>query len=897
MTGQSMFSRARHLLRNLFRKRDVEQELDDEMRSYVGLLTEEKIAGGVPASAARRAALVEAGGVEQIKEEVRAVRAGALLEQFAQDLRFGLRMLRRNPGISLVVVLCLTVAIGANAAVFSWIEGILLRPFPLVAHQERMMALTGTKGGAAGQVGESTGISWPDFFDLRRNTTMFDWMIVSRITGATLNLGEHAEGLSASIVSSNYFDALGVRPILGRGFRAEEDVGRNAHPVVVIGYQVWKDDFQSDPNIIGKAVLLNGVPHTIIGVTPDGFVGTFTGRVMQLWVPVSMQEVFDPAQPGYKLDDRNARWIESYVRLKPGVSPAQAQQEISAVAKRLEEQFPQTNRDCGVKLYPLWQTPFNAAGVLLPTLAIALVVVVFVLLIVCANVSNLLLVRAFGRRQEMVVRVSMGASRGRVIRQLLTEGLLLCAIAATGGLLLAYWCRNLLVLLLPPNGLNLPGRIDARVLALSVAICIGATLLFALAPALQASKLELASTLKTESASVIGGRRARVRFVLVLVQVALSFVLLAGTGLLIRSLRAIQSVDPGYDTGVLAAWFDLSTAGYDIARAKAFDDALLQRVSRLKEVAAASFGRSLPMSYRAPSFATVAVDGMELEASRLPAVAYNEVGPAYFTTMRIPLVAGREFDAHDNENAMPVAIVNDAMAAKFWPAADPAAALGRRLQVAGKWMQVVGIVKTPKYRWLTEPPRAFFYVPMRQNFPMRSFLLFRTTHAGQTADMTELIGREVHALDSKLSPYSITPLKELVDRSTGQQRAAVTVIALSGGVAILLAAIGLFSVISYGVSQKRREFGMRMALGAAPGKVLRLVLREGLTVAAAGVVLGCAAALAMTRLLGYLLFRVGPRDPVAFSAALVMIALASLAASFIPAWRAARMDPLEALRS
>jgi predicted permease len=363
-----------------------------------------------------------------------------MLQVLWQDMHFGFRMLRRNPGFSSLAILCLTLGIGANAAVFSWIEGILLRPFPLVTHQERMMAVTGTNRATPGH----DDVSWPDFVDFQKNCTLFDAFIVDRIMGTTLAIGDRADRTTASVVSANYFNALGVRPILGRGFEPAEDFGRNAHPVTVISYQMWKERFKGDPGIVGKTQMLNAMPHTIIGVAPEGFYGTFVGWAMQFWVPTSMLETFYPG--GSKLEDRGARWIEGFVRLKPGVTPERAQAEISAVAKRLETDYPATNRGRGIRLFPLWQTPFNNAGTLLPTLGIALAVVFFVLLIACANVSNLLLVRAFGRRHEMTVRLSVGAGRDRLLKQLLTEGLILTGLAAAGGLIVANWCRNLLVL-------------------------------------------------------------------------------------------------------------------------------------------------------------------------------------------------------------------------------------------------------------------------------------------------------------------------------------------------------------------------------------------------------------------------------------------------------------------
>src|SRR5256884_245962 len=377
-----------HRIAALFRRRGLEKDLTDELRSHLEMAIEINLRKGMSPADARREALRSFGGVEQTKEIYRDQRGLPMIETTLQDLRFGLRMLRRSPGFSLLAILCLTLGIGANAAVFSWVEGILFRPYPLVSHQEQLLALTGTTRGESGP----TGISWPDLLDLQRSSTLIDSFIVNKIMGTTLSVGDRAERMTGSIVSANYFDAIGVHPILGRGFEPGEDVGRNAHPVTVISYQLWKGKYKGDPQIIGKTERLNGVIHTIVGVEPEGFYGTFVGWAMQFWVPASMEEIFEAG--GYKLEDRGARWIEAYVRLKPGATQAQAQEEISAAAKRLEAEYPETNRGCGMHLWPLWQTPFNNAGTLLPTLEIMIAVVGFVLLIACANVGDLLLVRS-----------------------------------------------------------------------------------------------------------------------------------------------------------------------------------------------------------------------------------------------------------------------------------------------------------------------------------------------------------------------------------------------------------------------------------------------------------------------------------------------------------------------
>jgi macrolide transport system ATP-binding/permease protein len=876
-------------LRNLVRRRNLESDLDEELDYHLQMQIAENVRKGMSFADARSAALRQFGGVARIKESYRESHRLPVLQVLWQDVRFGFRMLRLNPGFSSIAILCLTLGIGANAAVFSWIEGILLRPFPLVSHQDRLMAVTGTNRAAPGH----TDVSWPDFQDFQKNCTLFDAFIVDRITGTTLAIGDRADRTSASVVSSNYFDALGVRPILGRGFEPSEDFGRNAHPVTVISYQMWKERYKGDPEIVGKTQMLNGMPHTIIGVTPEGFYGTFVGWAMQFWVPTSMQETFYSG--GYKLEDRGADWIEGFARLKPGVTQEQAQAEISAVAKRLETAFPATNRGRGIRLYPLWQTPFNNAGALLPTLGIALAVVVSVLLIACANVSNLLLVRAFGRRHEMTVRLSVGAGRGRLLKQLMTEGFILASLAAAGGLVVANWCRNLLVLLLPARGgvrMNLPGEIDWRVLLLSAGVCLIATLLFALAPAIQASKIDLASALKAESSGVVGGRRGGlVRSSLVVLQVALSFVLLVGAGLLFQSLRGVQNTNPGFAThSLLTTSVDLVAAGYDAQRMKNFQDQLIDRVQTLGGVEAAAFERIVPFGYRSYSSAPIVVEGYEMPPDMQLSIDYNEVGPGYLSTMGIPLISGREFTRADNETAPLVAVVNEAMAAQCWRKQNP---VGLRFQAKGRWLRVAGVAKMAKYRNLTETPRPFFYVPMRQSSPGLG-LTIRTSLAPEM--MAKALAREIHVLDQNLAPGEVITMQEQMDRTTAAQKVTVTMLGVFGGVALLLAAIGLYGVMSYTVSQSKRELGLRMALGASARDLMRMVMSHGLTLTAGGLMLGAAVALGSTRLIGSLLYNVSPHDPLAFGLAFVVMAIASSAACFLPARRATRTDPLRALR-
>src|SRR5580700_8301268 len=873
-------------LRSLLHREKAELELSEELQFHLQNQVEEYVAQGMDAREARYAALRSLGGVEQVKEECREARKMNLIENFVRDVRLGLRMLRRNPGFSVLATLCLTLGIGANAAVFSWVEGILIRPYPLVSHQERLVALSGTVRG------ERDETSWPDLLDVQGSCTLCETLFVSNITGATLSIGERAEVTTGSIVSANYFDAIGVHPILGRGFERGEDSGRNAHPVVVISYRLWQTRFKSDPEIIGKTQRFDNVVHTIIGVAPEGFYGTFVGRAMEFWVPTSMLEVFYGG--GDKLEDRGARWCEAYLRLKPGVTRKQVQQEISAIAARLETEYPATNRGRSIRVWPLWETPFNHAGHLLPTLEIMVVVAMFVLLIVCANVGNLLLVRSFARRHEMTVRLAVGASRGRLLRQLVTEGLLLSACGAAGGMLVAYWCRHALVLLFPGDVMYLPGQIDGRVLGLSAAICLVVTLAVGLVPAFQTRHLALADTLKTGVSTVLGARGgAWFRSSLVILQVTLSFILLVGGTLLMQSLRKIRTTDPGFSTTrVFDTWIPFAAAGYDAQRAKTFQDELIQRISALPGVEAAAYARAVPLGYGSFSSTPIAIDGYEPPPNEQPTAEYNEVSPDYFATLGIPLISGREFTRADDENVARVAIVNQTMIARYWRGQNP---IGQRLQVKGNWVRVVGVVKDSKYYSMDEAPRPFFYVPLRQYFSIEPDMHIRTTQPLRTVQ-TALI-HEVRELDPILAVSEMITLQEQVERSTSHELVAVALVALFGGLALLLASIGLYGVMSCTVSQSTRELGLRMALGAGTSNVLRLVLLRGLVLTTTGMIIGIALALLLTRPLGNLLYQVSPRDPLAFVAAFAVMTLASVAACFLPAWRATRIDPIQALRA
>ena len=529
-------------------------------------------------------------------------------------------------------------------------------------------------------------------------------------------------------------------------------------------------------------------------------------------------------------------------------------------------------------------------------LEVMLVVVGCVLLIVCANVGNLLLVRSLGRRHEMTVRMAIGATRARLLRQLLTESLILCSAGALGALLLAYACRHVLVLLLPTRSgvaMYLPGAIDWRVMTLSAGICLLVTLMVGVVPAFQTRKLDVSGSLRSESPALAGGReKTSLRSGLVIVQVGLSFLLLAGAALLMKSLQSIRNADPGFATAnVVLTRVSLVAAGYDAPRAKAFQDELIDHLTTVPGVKSAAFARVTPLGVIGYSSAPIVVDGYEAAHDEQPTVDYNQVSPAYFATMGIPLSSGREFTRHDDENAPLVAIVNRTMVERYWNGRDP---IGRRLQVKGRWVRVVGVAANSKYESVREGPKPFFYVPLRQDFVREPTLYIRTPSSRE--DISAALVRTVHDLDPNLALYEMITLREQVNRSLSSQLLAVTLVSLLGGLALLLAAVGLYGVMSYTVAQSTRELGLRMALGASARNLFELVISRGLKLTLLGVVLGAAVGLALTRLLGNLLYRVSPRDPLAFGLALVVMAITAIAACLLPAWRATRTDPAKVLR-
>lgn len=872
------------------RQRPSDAEIARELRDHLELEAEALVASGASPHTAYQLARRQFGNVGIIQEETRSAWGSLWLERFRQDLHFGIRILRRSPLFSAAVVICLGLGIGMHAAVLSWTEGIVHHPFPLVRDQEQLVAVAGTAKGASG----FDEMSWPDFIDLGRATPAFSSTFVSKITGATLTGGDRAERLVGQLVTANYFDAVGVRPILGRGFLPNEDVGRGAHPVTVISYRLWQDRFGGEAGIIGSTIRFNGVPHTIVGVTPNGFLGTFVGYAMQFWTPASQQAVFDAG--GYRLDDRAARWVEGFARLRPGTTVAAAQAAVDAAAQRLAREYPNEDRGRGVRLFPLEENPFDNAKVLKPMLRVGSLVTLLVLVIVCANIANLLLVRALARQAELSVRTALGASRARLARQLVTEGFILALLGTTTGLWLAYLLRNALGLFFAPRGgitLVFAADFNWRVVLSMTAIGLGSTLIFALAPAISTTRVDLASALRAAAPGSVSGSRGHLRTALVIVQVCLGVVLLIGAELVATSLGNMLAADPGFATSdVATAAIGLSAAGYDTAGAHRFQEELVLRLRAIGGVSSVALARSLPFSTAPYDNGPIMVDGYQAAKDERPTADYNEVTPDFFRTLGIPLLEGRDFTPTDADTSAPVAIVSHAMAERYWPNESP---VGRRLQLRGTWRRVVGVVGDAKYRALTESPGMLLYAPFAQR-RYTGFNLFIRIASSRTAAAAPAVVSAIHAIDPNVSPYEVLTLREQVNRSTSAQRILVTLLTLFSGVALVLATIGLYGTISYMVSQQTRELGLRMALGAAPSRLLVLVMSYGLRISMFGVLGGVAIALGTTRLLGDLLFRVAPRDPRIFATVSALMVVAAALACLAPAWRATRLDPVRALR-
>ena len=883
----SFVSRTLALCRNLFRRTAVEQELSAELAQAFEFLVETKIRDGTSTSEARRLAAIELGGVEQVKEEVREVRAGYNLEALFRDVRFGLRMLLKTPGFTVVAVATLGLSIGANTAIFSLVNGVLLRPLPF-PDAERIIYIEG-KNPAAG-ISESN-ISYLDFTDWSQQTDLFASTAAYWTGEAHLGAdGGEPERVPRAGVTTGFFSVLGVQPALGRTFVPEDDKGW-PQTVAIISHGLWKRRFGSDPAIVGKQVQMSSMPLTIIGVTPPGFEYP---EQTQIWVPSAVNLSLEP---------RDNRVWSAIARLNPGVDLKQAQTRLSAINARLDKQFHETNKGWDVVLSTLQERLVREVK---PSFLALLGAVGFVLLIACANVANLLLARSAARQKEIAIRAAMGASRTRVLRQMLTESILLSAIGGVAGLLLSIWLTDVLMSMLPEGAPRLEQvGIDYRVLTFALGVSALTGILFGIVPALQASKLNVTSALKEGGRSGEGHRRTSARSLLLIGEVALSLMLLVGAGLLIKSFLRLQEVRPGFNAhNVLTA--HLALQGPKYKKSQEYVEFFRQLIERLEaEPGVQAVGGSVNLPLNPTGYAIgrgFIPEGRPLTADESKDAMFSTITGDYFRALQIPLLSGRIFEPRDNADGPKVVIINETTAKRHF--GSPAGAIGKRLSVWAafrgqrreeKFMrEIVGVVGDTKTGSLTGEGDMQIYVPHAQDSQWNFMgLVIRT--AGDPAAFARTLRREVQALDKDQPIYNVHTYDDVVMNSLGTRRVSMQLFTVFACAALLLAAVSIYGVMAYSVTQRTQEIGIRMALGAQKSDVLRLVIGQGMTLALIGVIAGLAGAFALTRVIANLLFGVGASDPLTFIAISLLLIFVSLIACYLPARRAARLNPTVAL--
>jgi predicted permease len=814
------------------------------------------------------------------------------MEAIFKDLRHGIRSLLKHPGFTAVAVLTLALGIGANTTLFSLLDSVMLRSLP-VSHPEQLVRLVTVRAG--GQLNQN--FSYPAFHDYRDLNQVCSGLIAYYSTPLSLSGDSgQAERVYGTLASGDYFSVLGVGATRGRTFTTAEDQAPGANPVVVISYGLWQRRFAGSAEAVGKTITVNNNQFTIIGVAPRNFSGLVRGLATDLWLPLSMHAQAIPDDPPDTFTNRGLIWLEVMARLKPGITQAQAASSFEALKKQMDL----ANSRSGPER--LTAVAGNKGATWLvddfgTPLKILLVAAGFVLLIACANVANLLLVRGSGRRKEVAVRLALGASRGRLMRQLLTESMLLSLLGGVAGLVLAGWTNDFWLLIKPADmffPVTLDNGLDARVIGFALLLSLLTGIVFGLAPALDASKLDLVPSLKLETHSSRRERHFNLRSLLVITQVALSFVLLIGAGLFVRSLRRVQAINVGFKADhVLVATLDPSLHGYDRVKGQQLYASLLDRVRALPGVRSATLAATVspnPGGSRIED--NVQIEGRQGQTDLL-AIDYNRVGPDYFTTMEIPLTRGRDFTAQDRRGAPGIAVINETMARKLFPHEDP---VGKRFRFGneGPYTEVVGVAHDAKYRSLREESLPCLYEPFLMSYRPEMSLLVRSDR--EPGDLTAAVRRELEALDSRMPFFNVRTLDKQVRDATSQERAAALLTSLFGGLALLLASIGIYGVMSFAVTQRTRDIGIRMALGAQVGDVLKLVLKNGMMLAVIGVIVGIGGAFALTRLLRSLLFGVAPTDVMTFAIVTAGLLLVALVACYIPARRATKVDPLVALR-
>jgi putative ABC transport system permease protein len=871
-------------LRSLFRRNAAETELDDELRFHFERQVQKYESSGLAREEALRRARLDFGGIDQVKEECREARGVHLMEELFQDVRYGLRMLRKSPGFTAVALLTLALGIGANTSIFSVVYGVLLRPLP---YQDpgRLIVLNETTP----KVG-LVSVSYPNFLDWRSGNHAFSLM--SAVASVSYNLAgvTQPENISGEAVSPDFLSMLGVHPLLGRDFDPSEEKA-GAAPVVLLSYQLWQSHLGGDREVLGHTINLDGRGFTIIGVLPADFRSIDKTDLM---IPMGVW-----ATGRASVSQRGDRGDMSLIaRLAPGVSLRQARAEMDAIAARLAAAYPIANAQFGAVLRPIREV---FVGDIRPAILILFGAVMFVLLIACANVANLFLMRGAARTREIALRIALGATRSRIVRQMLAESLVLAFFGGLLGVAVSIaGIRGMAQLI--PMGMQAGASVNLNgaVLLFAAAAVVLSSLMFGLVPAMQLTKPEVQRDLKEGGRSVSASAgQNRVRGFLAVGEIAVALILLVGAGLMVKSLYRLMSVDPGFKTDrVLTMEMDLRTAQYSKDPAILnFWEQVLERVRALPGVEGAALGTVIPLT-DSHSRSDITIENMPLPSpGNFPHPDEHEVSPGYLKTLGVPLLRGREFTDADTENAPRVGMINAMIARQYFPNQD---ALGKRFMFGHpkadppKWITIVGVTADTKLYGLANPARLEIYLPFRQSVSGDMDLIVKS--AADPASLTSAIRGAVASIDKDQPIFAIATMQKLVNDSVSTSRVTLILLGIFSGLALVLAAIGIYGVISYSVAQRTHEIGIRMALGADGGGVLRMILAQGAKIAGAGVVIGLAASLGLTRLMSKLLFSVSAADPLTFAAVAIVLVAVAMLACYIPARRALRVDPIIALR-
>jgi predicted permease len=901
--------RLRVLWNNVFRRKLLDRDLDEELQAYLELVSAEKMRKGVSSEEAYRDARRDTGGVEQIKESVRDVRAGVWLDGLVQDLRYGVRTLTKNPAFTLIAMATLALGIGANTAMFSLLDQVVLRLLP-VSHPEQLVIVRETGNHYGNSYGPNT-ISWPMFEDLRDNNQVFSGMFCRFPAAVTISGGDRAAQIPAELVSGSYFPVLGVGAALGRTIAPDDDAVPDSRPVVVLSYSFWRSFFDGDRRIVGRTINLNSYAMTVIGVAQPGFDGVELGVTAKVFVPIMMKTEMTPHSDGLKDRRRRLSWVTAYGRLKPGVSTEQAQLSLQPLMHsilEMEVQQPEFTRSAT----PADREPFlrNRAE-LLPgsendlrddmrkPLWLLVALTGAVLLLACANLANLLLARATARERELAVRLAVGAGRTRIVRQLLTETLLLSAAGAVLGLALAFLTdRILLRIYLPADAAAefvvspIP---DGRVLAFVVGAMLLTALVFGLLPAVHGSRTEITLSLKDRSGAA-SASGISLRRMLVGIQVALSLLLLVGAGLFVRTLRNLDSLGPGFPTDHLLTFrINPSLNGYSDEQTKSFYQRLDINLQTMPGVASVGFSAMPLLKGYAWQNAVLGKDFEGAPIEEQPVL--SEIGPNYFATLGIPIVAGRAFTALDVGPAK-YAVINESFARQYLPGRNP---IGQRfglvddMQAVSPDIEVIGVIPDRKYRDLRETPPAQAYLPYLEGAHFRFMNVYLRTQ-GDPRQIENELRERMRQFDPHVPVVELQTVNEQIGLSLRTERLVASLSAVFGGLATLLAVIGLYGVTAYAVMRRTREIGIRMALGAVPGDVIAMVMREVLILIGAGLAAGFLLALALANLVRSQLFGLNPRDPLTFVGSAIVLTVAAGLAGFIPALRASSLAATTALR-